>query len=258
MSGGNRYTCSLLPPELTEKILSYLCPRDLLRCCSVSRLWRERISGLAALWLETARSLGCNVRRAAAENINPDWRAACVEAMRLRAQLDSGAAWAQDALVNLVRPPGRFSALDWDRGHIAGGTADSGPDTENSDSVVVWSLADNRVTVSFHVSGSVSCIKLQHPDLVVCGHFDGTLSCHSISGPSPGSLIHKFKLHTAPVLSLALAPGMDLLASGSADCSTKLWGLASGQLQKTLSNQSHWVLSCIISPASEHRVARFR
>ena len=26
----------LLPPELTEKILSYLCPRDLLYCCSVS------------------------------------------------------------------------------------------------------------------------------------------------------------------------------------------------------------------------------
>ena len=46
--------------------------------------------------------------------------------------------------MNLVRPPGRFSALDWDSDHIAGGTADSGADTENSDSVVIWSLTDNR------------------------------------------------------------------------------------------------------------------
>jgi len=245
----------LLPPELTEKILSYLCPRDLLFSCSVSKLWRERIGSLQKLWLETARRVGCNISRVSA--VTQDWRATCVEAMRLRSELVTGTAWTQDGLVNLVRAPGRFSALDWDRNHIAGGTADSGPDTENSDSVVIWSLEDNRVTVSFHVSGSVSCIKLHHPHIVVCGHFDGTLSCHQISGPSPGSLLHKFKLHTAPVLSLALAPSLDLLVSGSADCSTKVWSLTSGELLKTLSNQSHWVLSCILSPLSQHQVARF-
>jgi len=245
---------NLLPPELTEKILSYLSPKDLLFCCSVSKLWRDRIGSLHTLWMDTARRVGCNV---SSVHVSSDWRHTCIEAMRLRHQLDTGHAWSQDGLVNLVRAPGRFSALDWDSGHIAGGTADSGADTDNSDSVVVWSLADNRVTVSFHVSGSVSCIKLQYPNIVVCGHFDGTLSCHNISGPSPGSLLHKFKLHTAPVLSLALAPSLDLLASGSADCSTKLWSLTSGQLVKTWSNQSHWVLSCILSPASDHSVARF-
>ena len=190
-------------------------------------------------------------------HVSNDWRLTCIEAMRVRHQLDTGSAWSQDGLVNLVRAPGRFSALDWDSDHIAGGTADSGADTDTSDSVVIWSLTDNRVTVSFHVSSSVSCIKLLYPQLVVCGHFDGTLSCHSITGPSPGSLIHKLKLHTAPVLSLALAPSLDILASGSADCSTKLWRLGSGQLIKTLSNQSHWVLSCILCPASQHNVPRF-
>ena len=37
-----------------------------------------------------------------------------------------------------------------------------------------------RVAVSFPVSGSVSCIKLEYPSLVVCGHFDGTLSAHQV------------------------------------------------------------------------------
>jgi len=244
---------NLLPPELTEKILSNVSPRDLLYCCSVSKLWKERIESLSKLWQETARKVGCNV-----SHVSSDWRLTCIEAMRVRNRLDNGMAWSQDGLVNLVRPPGRFSALDWDSDHIAGGTADSGADTENSDSVVIWSLTDNRVTVSFHVSSSVSCIKLQYPQLVVCGHFDGTLSCHSITGTSPGSLIHKFKLHTAPVLSLALAPSLDILASGSADCSTKIWCLKTGQLMKTLSNQSHWVLSCILSPALQHQVSRYK
>ena len=247
----------MLPPELTEKILSYLSPQDLLFCCSVSKFWRERIGSLQKLWLETARRVGCNVTRAYDHLPSPDWRLACLEALKLRHELGTGGGWCQDGLVNLVRAPGRFSALDWDHGHIAGGTADSGAEADSSESVVIWSLEDNRVLVSFHVSGSVSCIKLKYPDLVVCGHFDGTLSCHSISGPSPGTLIHKFKLHTAPVLSLALAPSLDILVSGSADCSTKIWSLSSGQLLKTLSNQSHWVLSCILSPSSQHNVPRF-
>jgi hypothetical protein len=38
-----------------------------------------------------------------------------------------------------------------------------------------------RVDVSFPVSGSVSCLKLHYPSLVVCGHFDGSLSSHQVS-----------------------------------------------------------------------------
>ena len=72
----------------------------------------------------------------------------------------------------------------------------------------------------------------------------------------PGSLLHKFRLHTAPVLALDLSRDQDLLVSGSADCSTKLWSLSSGQLLRTLANQSHWVLSLILKPAPCHRVPR--
>lgn len=265
---------SLLPPELTEKILSYLPPASLLSCCCVSKLWRDRVGSMQQLWLVQARRVGCNTSSSEVEGLtpsSPDWKVSCVEALKLRNLLDCGQAWNQEGLVNLVRPPGRFSALDHHRGHIAGGTADSSPhpqQDENSESVVIWSVKDSRVTVSFPVSGSVSCIKLHYPNLVVCGHFDGTLSSHLITGPTddkvagvrgqtPGSLLHKFRLHTAPVLALDLAIQEDLLVSGSADCSTKLWKLSSGQLLRTLSNQSHWVLSVIVCPQFSHQVPRF-
>ena len=256
------FTCpfvsSLLPPELTEKILSYVSPGDLLSCCSVSRLWKERLSSLTSLWQEKARSVGCNVSVP-----SPDWRLSCVEALRLSSQLDSGRAWSQEGLVNLVKVPGRFSALDCDQEHIAGGTADSPhSEGETSESVVIWSVPGNRVSVSFHVSSSVSCIKLSWAGkLVVCGHFDGTLTSYSLTGLSsspPGSLLNKFRLHTAPVLALDISLSMDLLASGSADGSTKLWQLSDGTLVRTLSNQSHWVLAAILCPSSCHRVPRFQ
>lgn len=249
----------LLPPELTEKILSYLPPVTLLSCCQVSRLWRDRLGSCRQLWLTQAHRVGCNVERGLDQDT--DWKTECVEGLRLRHLLDKSKAWQQEGLVNLVRPPGRFSALDHHKGHIAGGTADSStnPQDENIESVVVWSVEHSRVTVSFPVSASVSCIKLHFPCFVVCGHFDGSLSSHLVTGEkgSPGTLLHRFKLHTAPVLSLDLSESEDLLVSGSADCSTKLWRLSSGQLLRTLSNQSHWVLSVILSPADKHQVDRF-
>jgi len=262
----------LLPPELTEKILSYLPTKDLLSCCQVSVLWKERVSCCRALWVLQAHTVGCNTSLPKEQEMTVDWKSECVQGLRVRHLLDRARAWQQEGLVNLVRPPGRFSALDHHRGHIAGGTADSSPNPQedNTESVVIWSVEHSRVSVSFPVSSSVSCIKLHFPHLVVCGHFDGSLSSHCVGPHStpwgeevsppqpPGSLLQKYKLHTAPVLSLDLSLQEDLLVSGSADCSTKLWCLSSGQLLRTLSNQSHWVLSCILRPPGEHTVGRFQ
>ena len=77
------------------------------------------------------------------------------------------------------------------------------------------------------------------------------------------ALVHRswprFRLHTAPVLSVALSESStDLLVSGSADCSIKLWRLSTGELLKTLPNQSHWVLTSIICHPANHNVPRFR
>jgi len=274
----------LLPPEIAEKILTYLCPASLLTSCQVSRVWNKRISGMNALWRQKCRMIGCHPDSVWAEDVlmsdlklepelqlptgvvSPSSKLHCIKGLRLRQELCTGSAWQQEGLVNLVKPPGRFSALHHHRGHIAGGTADSSHTLaieESGESVVIWTVQDNRVAVSFPVSGSVSCIKLEYPSLVVCGHFDGTLSAHQVSGvgtgssklthaePSypntPGKLLQKFRLHTAPVLSLDFDIDEDVLVSGSADCSTKIWELSSGRLLKTLASQSHWVLSVIFA-----------
>ena len=200
-----------------------------------------------------------------------DWKSECVQGLRVRHLLNRSRAWKQQGLVNLLRLPGKFSALDYHQGHIAGGTIgnSTNPQEDNTESVVVWSVEHSRVFLTFPVSSTVSCIKLHFPHLVVCGHFDGSISSfcvgpHSfpwggelLSPQPPGSLLQKYYLHTSPVLSVDLSLVEDLLVSGSADWSSKVWCLSSGQLLKTL--ESDWfVLSCILRPSSEHTVGRFR
>jgi len=292
---------SLLPPELTERILSFLPATSLLACCQVSRLWRDQVGSLKGFWLSQARRIGCQTRQTPQKRASTlsdqekwgsvpdewsvqsleitgstselaesspgelsssrDWKAECVAGLKLRHLLDAGKAWTHEELVNLVKSPGRFAALHYHLGHIAGGTADSSA-TDPAESAVVWDVAVGQVVASFPVAASVSCIRLSWPDLLVCGHFDGSLSSHSVtdqpSTPS-GALLQRFRLHTAPVLSVALSESStDLLVSGSADCSIKLWRLSTGELLKTLPNQSHWVLSNILCPPDSHTVPRFK
>ncbi|XP_023331984.1 F-box/WD repeat-containing protein 2 [Eurytemora carolleeae] len=262
----------LLPPEITEKILRYLSPSCLLSAIGVSKGWNLKISGMNQLWKEQCNIVGCNLNA----SLDIDYRASCVQGLRLRHELQEGRVWDQEGLVNLVKPPGRFSALHHHLGHIAGGTADSSHTTaveDSGESIVIWSVSANRVDVSFPVSGSVSCIKLLYPVMVVCGHFDGTLSSHKVCGMAssykpplrgfhrfsePGSLLKKFRLHTSPVLSLDFDMDENILVSGSADCTTKIWELSSGALLKTLASQSHWVLSVIFASYSIHSIPAFR
>jgi len=275
----------LLPPEITEKILKHLSPATLLKACRVSKLWNKTISEMQQLWKKQCIMVGCNLTAPS----DLDFKLRCVQGLQLKQQLSEGRAWEQESLINLVRPPGRFSALHHHNGYIAGGTSDSSHtaaaaaiadsiEDNGGESVVIWSVATNRVTVSFPVSGSLSCIKLDYPSMVVCGHFDGTLSSHQVSGvletaaPSagsvltplaasggaiaaPGRLLHKFRLHTAPVLALDFSIEEDILVSGSADCATKIWRLSTGELVKTLASQSHWVLSVIFTSKNDHTVA---
>jgi len=251
-----------LPLELAERFLEYLSVKDLLTACRVSKPWNRIISGMKIVWRNNCLKFGCNP--VAISLSYP--KNTCIRGMQIQQDLCDGSAWTQDAIVNLVKSPGRFSALHHDRGYIAGGTSDSihtHANQDSSESVVIWSVDNSSVVLSFPVSGSVSCIKLNYPSLIVCGHFDGTLSSHQVSGntdsdTTPGGLLNKFRLHTAPVLSLDFDESEDVLISGSADWTVKVWQLSTGHLQSTISSHSHWVLSVVFTPSSRHNIQNIR
>lgn len=84
----------------------------------------------------------------------------------------------------------------------------------------------------------VSVVKLIYPERIMCGHFDGNLtSCNITTGE-----IVLFKGHHADVLSVDVNQALNMVVSGSADLTTKLWDLTSGKVVKTLGEFSHWVV----------------
>lgn len=249
-------TC--LPLELSERILTYLEVEELLKACRVSESWNTIISGMKLVWRNHCIRFGFNPTSISSLSPKDD----CIKGIKIQHELTDGSVWSQEGIVNLVKSPGRFSALHHDRNHVAGGTSDSihtHTSPNITESVVIWSVDNSSVVLSFPVSGSVSCIKLSYPSILVCGHFDGSLSTHQVCGSpdssiSPGGLLNKFRLHTAPVLSLDFCESEDILISGSADWTVKVWQLSTGQLHSTVSSHSHWVLTVVFTPSFKHSI----
>jgi hypothetical protein len=83
------------------------------RQCTGSLVWAAvQCSAVQCSAVHRLPSVGCST---AGRGEAADWRAECVSGLRVRGLLDRGRAWGQEALVNLVKPPGRFSALHYDR-----------------------------------------------------------------------------------------------------------------------------------------------
>ena len=100
---------------------------------------------------------------------------------------------------------------------------DNGTGTE---SVMLWSLAENKIICSIQVDLQVAVIKLSWPDILMCGHLDGCIttfyfqytcipetpldssSSTSSSDHSPVSRLQykrrSFRAHTSAVISLEL------------------------------------------------------
>lgn len=63
-----------------------------------------------------------------------------------------------------------------------------------------------------------------------------------------GSHISTFKGHQNWVCSVAFSPGGNYLASGSADCTVRLWDAHTGECLKVLAGHQNWVMSVAFSP----------
>ena len=100
----------------------------------------------------------------------------------------------------------------------------------------------------------VSVVKLIYPEWIMSGHFDGNLTACNIT---TGEIL-PFKGHHADVLSVDVNQNLNMVVSGSADLTTKIWNLTSGKVVKTLGEFSHWVVHLVLHDASQHCLERFQ
>ncbi|AFZ13744.1 WD40 repeat-containing protein [Crinalium epipsammum PCC 9333] len=92
---------------------------------------------------------------------------------------------------------------------------------------------------------TISCVAISPDDQTIVGGSWKTIRLWNLK---TGELINSFEAHSHWILSVAISPDGNILATASADQTIKLWNLKTGKLLHTLTKHSSWVLSVAISP----------
>lgn len=194
----------LLPLEILEKIFDFLNLKDVLNCCLVSKHWNKYLNSQQSLWKNHAKYLGMNLTSSSAAH--PEYKVEAIRGFHLRQKLQKSQCFRHICKEDLIQAGTWFSTLDHDKGYIAAATCD--PSNVNrvyedtKEKVLIFNLnRDMIVEKVTEIPMFVSVIKLVYPDWVLCGHFDGTITCFPLSS-SP--TIERIRGHSADVLSLVV------------------------------------------------------
>ncbi|ESO10695.1 hypothetical protein HELRODRAFT_72444, partial [Helobdella robusta] len=104
---------------------------------------------------------------------------------------------------------------------------------------------------------SIDCVKFAHDDKsrLACCSLDGQISvCQLV--PPPATVICLFQGHTAGVYDFSWSLSNDTILSCSADATSRLWQVSSGQCLRVIPNPNgSEVLSCLFQPANNNLFA---
>ncbi|MBD2186628.1 WD40 domain-containing protein [Pseudanabaena mucicola] len=125
--------------------------------------------------------------------------------------------------------------------------------------IKIWELQRGKCIKTLQGnSNAIYAIAYDHQqNLLASGHEDQTLKLWNVDINAPQSLetdLQPFQIlrgHCDRILSVAFSPNGQILASGSADRTVKLWNPHTGKLIKTLQGHRSWVWGIAISPDSK-------
>ncbi|XP_022088852.1 F-box/WD repeat-containing protein 2-like [Acanthaster planci] len=225
----------LLPVELGNYLLAWLDAETLCRCCLVNRHWNKMVNSCAAAWQNACCRLGLNPAEQERyfDQNGVDWKAAYRDfALRLR-QLKEGCAF--DSLT-LQGHSARVYALHYRDGKLASGSDDL--------TVRLWEVTTGQC---LKVLQTHTCADIKFDDnKLITASFDNTIACWDWEA---GTRLQRFSGHCGAVFSVDYSDQLDLLVSGSADATVKLWCLSDGALLNTLHGHNDWVTQVILREA---------
>lgn len=257
---------TLLPLEIVEHLLAYVDGASLLRCCRVSSAWNRIVSSLTSVWRDKCVELGVrsDIGSVHLECVG-GWKELYVSTQRTLWRMKTRQAFEKVSLKMPVGPGGKVIALDYHEDQLVAASERA--------HLFVWRLDDCECVLSFAVFLPISCVKFTRGKVIVCGHYNGQLSSYDISDtaddPERGErlrarlrrqaedegeertegavrLLRRFWVHSGPVFCLDYSEELDILVSGSADNTVKLFSLSSGLLLNTLPRHSHWVVRVLL------------
>lgn len=119
------------------------------------------------------------------------------------------------------------------------------------DQVGIWRTDDYELIGLFSVPKRISCLKVQDAKMLAFGHSSGHITTWSLDickESCQASLCREYYGHTGVIMSISLSTDIDLILTGATDFMAKVWCLSTGNLVKTLSCHSHWVIQVTLLP----------
>ncbi|WAQ97838.1 FBXW2-like protein [Mya arenaria] len=223
----------LLPTEISVRILIMLDEKSLLNCCLVSKYWNQLINSFKEVWVHMARRVGARIITEPYIPIH-QYKSLFIQSTTLVQHMKDSSAF---KVMTLEGHRGRVMAITHNRDMLATGSDDH--------TVRFWDIHTGECVKLIHTH-SVSF--LQFDDMFVyTASYDNTAACWDIE---TGQLMCRYVGHISAVFCLDTRRSIDLIVTGSADKSVKLWQLSFGTLLHSLSDwHNDWVthvkiLSC--------------
>ncbi|XP_047004326.1 F-box/WD repeat-containing protein 2-like isoform X1 [Schistocerca americana] len=227
-----------LPVELQEYICHYIDVVSLIQASCVNKEWNRVIDSLSDVWRRKYFLLG-NKQRGKEER---DWKAACLRTLKLRTAISNGSAYHHHNVRAICLSSDQITGLDCCKDLLI---------ACSDDQVGVWSTKDYELISIFTVPYRVSCLKIDIGDILACGHSSGHITTWSLNYRDhecrPASRL-EYRGHTGVVISVSLSAEIDLLVSGATDYTAKLWCISTGQLVRTIVEQSRWIIQVTLLP----------
>lgn len=232
-----------LPYDLCSYLLQYLDPRTLLICCSVSRCWYRIISKCFPIWQRACKSLSIVLPvevSNAALNGERNNAARSLKALfiRSKARLDALRSNQGFDTTELNGHKDRVMVVNFKDGKLATGSDDL--------SIRIWDCISGR-SLKVIRTHTVADIKFDEKQ-VLSASFDNTIACWDYE---TGVRRHVFFGHVGAVFSIDYCEPIDLLVSGSADMTVKLWSFSSGTLIYSQHVYTEWVTKVILHQCQE-------
>ncbi|KAH3833586.1 F-box/WD repeat-containing protein 2-like [Dreissena polymorpha] len=234
-----------LPTEIALKILMMLDEKSLLNCCLVSKYWNELINSYSEVWILMAKRVGARIGSGLGAPVH-GYKSLFIRSANLVQRMKDSSAF---KVMNLEGHRGRVMAITQNKDLIATGSDDH--------TVRFWDVHTGDCIKLIHTH-SVSF--LQFDDIhVYTASYDNTAACWDID---TGTLVCRYVGHISAVFSLDSRRDLDLLVTGSADKTVKVWELSSGAMLHSLSDwHNDWItyvkiLSCVAEPQAQQHVNR--
>lgn len=109
--------------------------------------------------------------------------------------------------------------------------------------IQIWDCATDTCVMTLKSDSSISSIKFDDYIIIASSYLGHMVAWDFTSGER----LSDYMRHGGAIFSFDYSLDLNIVVSGSSDCRVKIWELSGGNLKKTLTDHSWWVLKVILT-----------